>query len=66
MSKRKFYFTIAGLSAILVVGAYISIHMGSVKIPISAAFQALCPNFQLLAEKNLYKVSEVGYQKVMK
>ena len=51
MSKRKYYFTIAGLSAILVVGAYISIHMGSIKIPISASFQALCPNFQLLAEK---------------
>ena len=51
MSKRKFYFTIAGLSAILVVGAYISIHMGSIKIPISVAFQALCPNFQILAEK---------------
>ena len=45
MSKRKFYFTIAGLSAILVVGAYISIHMGSIKIPMSAAFQSYFPNF---------------------
>ena len=49
MSKRKFYFTIAGLSAILVVGAYISIHMGSIKIPISAAIQAYFPN--LFTEK---------------
>ncbi|MBR4328966.1 MAG: iron chelate uptake ABC transporter family permease subunit, partial [Candidatus Riflebacteria bacterium] len=49
MSKRKFYFTIAGLSAILVVGAYISIHMGSIKIPISAAFQSCFPS--LFAEK---------------
>ena len=45
MSKRKYYFTIAGLSAILVVGAYISIHMGSIKIPMSAAFQSYFPNF---------------------
>lgn len=45
MSKRKFYFTIAGLSAILVVGAYISIHMGSIKIPMSAAFQSYFPDF---------------------
>ena len=49
MSKRKYYFTIAGLSAILVVGAYISIHMGSVKIPMSAAFQSVFPS--LFAEK---------------
>ena len=49
MSKRKYYFTIAGLSAILVVGAYISIHMGSVKIPMSAAFQFVFPS--LFAEK---------------
>lgn len=45
MSKRKYYFTLAGLSAILVVGAYISIHMGSIKIPMSAAFQSYFPNF---------------------
>ena len=44
MSKRKYYFTIAGLSAILVVGAYISIHMGSIKIPMSAAFQSWFPS----------------------
>ncbi len=51
MTKRKYYFTIAGLSAILVIGAYISIHMGTVKIPLSAVFQAVFPNSQLLAEK---------------
>ncbi len=51
MSKRKYYFTIAGLTAILVVGAYISIHMGSLKIPLSVTLQAFCPNSQLIAEK---------------
>ncbi|MBP5469552.1 MAG: iron ABC transporter permease [Candidatus Riflebacteria bacterium] len=51
MSKRKYYFTIAGLSAILIVGAYISIHIGSVKIPLSVTFQALCTDSKLLAEK---------------
>lgn len=51
MTKRKYYFTIAGLSAILVVGAYISIHMGNVKIPLSVTLQAFCPDSQLLSEK---------------
>ena len=51
MSKRKYYFTIAGLSAILIIGAYISIHMGSVKIPMSVTIQALFSDSKLLAEK---------------
>ena len=51
MNKRKYYFTIAGLSAILFIGAYISIHFGSVKIPFSATLQAFCQNSQFFAEK---------------
>ncbi len=51
MSKRKYYFTIAGLSAILIVGAYISIHYGSIRIPISVTLHALCNNTQQLAEQ---------------
>lgn len=43
MNKRKYYFTIAGLVAVLVVGAYISIHMGSIKIPFSATMTAFKP-----------------------
>lgn len=38
MTKRKYYFTIGALVAILVVGAYISIHVGTLKIPMSAVF----------------------------
>ena len=38
MTKRKFYFTIGSLVAILVVGAYISIHIGTLKIPLNAVF----------------------------
>lgn len=36
MTKRKYYFTIGALVAVLVVGAYISIHLGTLKIPLSA------------------------------
>ena len=38
MTRRKYYFTIGALVAILVVGAYISIHVGTLKIPMSAVF----------------------------
>lgn len=43
MTKRKYYFVIAGLVAILVVGAYISIHLGDIKIPVSAVLNLFTP-----------------------
>lgn len=50
MSKRKFYFMIGGLVAVLVVGAYISIHLGNMRIPFSATTQVLNPFFTGVAD----------------
>lgn len=69
MNKRKFYFTIAGLVAVLVVGAYISIHMGSVKIPFSAAMTAFKPFAGFLSEEEAetYKtiIEQIRFPRVL-
>ena len=44
MTKRKFYFIISGMIVVLFIGAYLSIHIGSVKIPYSATLKAFFNN----------------------
>ncbi len=45
MTKRKYYFTIGSLIVVLFVGAYISLHLGSVEMPYNTALKGLKMGF---------------------
>lgn len=63
MGKRKYYFCIAGMICTLFIGAYIALHVGSIKLPISTAYNIFIDSLSKSDKESEEKVNEQQEEK---